>query len=78
MKQFSGEIRDRLTRRSTIQQTISRSDVGEAVEAEASDEDGRQGSPDYFGSLLKRGNDETDQENSTKEEGKGTQIDFEV
>lgn len=79
MKQLSSDIRDRLARRSTVQNTISRVDVGEAVEAQESDEDGRPGSPDYFASFLKENTGEEDTEtDSGREDGKGVQIDFEV
>lgn len=79
MKQLPGDIRNRLARRSSVQNSISRMDIGEAVEAEAASEDGRPGSPDYFSSLLEEEKDEEDNdEQDSPEKGKGIQIDFEA
>lgn len=79
MKQLPGDIRNRLARRPSVQKSISRVDVGEAVEAEAASEDGRPGSPDYFSSLVEdKKNDEEEDEESSQAKGKGIQIDFEA
>lgn len=79
MKQLPGEIRNRLARQPSVRNSISRTDVGEAVEAEATSEDGRSGSPDYFSSFFKEEkNDEDNNGENSPENGKGVQIDFEA
>lgn len=79
MKQLPGEIRDRLTRHSEFQHSISRRDVGEAVEAEESDEDGRPGTPGYFPSPGEEESDSKQEpDESADKEGKGIQIDLEA
>ena len=75
MKQLSGEIRDRLATRPKFQDVLSQPDIADVAEAQETDEDGRQGSPGYF---ARRTPEESEQNSSPDEDGKGVQIDVEV
>ncbi|MFB6346051.1 MAG: hypothetical protein ABEK50_09800, partial [bacterium] len=49
MKQLPGDIRNRLSRRPDLKKSISRDNIGEVIDADNADEDGRPGTPGYFG-----------------------------
>jgi hypothetical protein len=77
MKQLPGDIRNRLSRPMT-QGSISQTDLSETMEAQGTEEDGRQGAPSYFSSMGNGEKDADSESGSSDQDGKGTQIDVEV
>lgn len=75
MKQLDNDTRNRLVRKPDVKDVLSQPDLTETAEAQEVDEDGRQGSPGYF---ARRTPEESSEDESANEEGKGNQIDFEV
>lgn len=75
MKQLLGEIRDRLATRPKFQDVLSQPDIADVAEAQETDEDGRQGSSGYF---ARRTPQESAENASPDQDGKGVQIDLEV
>ncbi len=75
MKQLDNDTRNRLALNPDVKDVLSQPDLTDTAEAQETDEDGRQGSPGY---LAQRVSQEPSDEESSNEEGKGNQIDFEV
>lgn len=79
MKQLPDDIRTRLARNPTSRTFADTDTIGDSVETDASDEDGRQGSPKYFSPKERNQNrSSNDRDESGQKDGKGNRIDFEA
>ncbi|MFB6346052.1 MAG: hypothetical protein ABEK50_09805 [bacterium] len=78
-KRFPKEVRNRISRQTVAQSLRENVDAADSARGKEIDEEGSQGSPNYFARRQPRHrNEEESNDQGSREDGKGAQIDLRI